>query len=1191
MKHLLLFILLLSGLPLSAKDVVIHLTDSRGEPMAYAEVSTVSQFNDENCIYHADGKGYVTIPFTEEQNSQTIYLRGFRLRGGDLIGTAVWDGVADTLEIQGPKSYSAILIPSTSEFLTLITPRVLREKVFRMDIFADPDLTLRTSADINAFFRYSDELKGLVSYIWECEMDTIYPYMTDHVFYSINFKNREFNPGASIRDKERNLYVIDLFKDLSLVKMKLLDFEDQFVSEWECNNEILTDDTYYYGYPKNSTQEFTITNKLTESFNYQLQIGNEPITEVNINLKDFFNRLCVVMRHEKNILPAEWSCNNVTASGDTIIFYPTEDVTNFKLSFNLPSYKPWTEIYQIKQNDQVYVYDLDKAYEVTHKLVNKDGTPLANHSVVSDMYRGNTDSNGCFTFFTTESSCIYVIYPIGYKSEIVRVNSTDGQPVEVETVVQAIDNDDNETVLFMLKTDFTGLDYQGPCIVADYAVFEELENGLLKQISREYYKNEIMQYGLPKSAFRNDRKYWVVFHNQEIYTYGHGSSELTDKQIAPAIFPIQIPVEGAEYNDTILIYNKLEDYRKLSSSYPGSEIQDCELSLTLQGVPESYLAPEQVFTKNSVYMVPGGYLLKKINLYSKDSVRYAVDVKNPVLTVQNDTILDFSSFRPSTELANLNLTIKNELGESISGISVNLDPENNSNYALSKVTDANGTVSFIGQKADTTMIAFSLGNSEQSVTHQLVLSPGQNDEEIVVPGLFNANVRIAIPEDCNNLHLFNEIGQEMDTVSLKNALFYKNIHLAYTYTKRINDKDIIYLGEVSCDRENEVTLNLDEQPYKRLRVNDEMNFFLFKDQRFFYTSDYDSLYITPGVYYGDYNYLRVKIDKEDSLERTADLVQQKLIKINYVGSNLSFDQINVNGRVYWRYCDLTPGIYQYTTVLDGGNTVQGTLEIQEGAREVNVALPELYDVKIQFIDSEGKALERFNYCQLYIVNKETGELIIYRDDIYDMHFYLTPGEYQITPMDSYLRCKPIDILVDGTQNCWTITVEEGEFLSTMVGVSDAEGPVFGAVVTVNGQDAGITNKNGDIYIGGLDVRSDEIALDISAEGYEPLSLKVAIEEAYVTNYVDVILTKTTSIEEQTAEQDMSISIRKNHLNVKSSSQDPVYFTLFDLQGRMISSGETVAGQPAYLGNLKRGTYLIRCQQGKQAVTLKFIRKN
>lgn len=1180
--------MLMAAVQIHAKDVVVHLTDSRGEPMAYAEISTVFQFNNENCIYHADRNGYVTIPFTEAQNSQTIYLRGFSRRGGDAIGTAVWNGVADTLEIQGPELYSAVLIPATPEFLTLVAPPSIATKNFRITLFTDPDHTLVTSSQINAFFHYSDELKGLVSYIWECGIDTIYPYMRDPMDYPIRFKNQEFNSGAVIRDKDRNLYIIDLFKDISLVKMKLLDFEGQFIPEWECNNNIPTENICYFGCPKNSTQEFTITNNLTESFNYQLQISDETIKEANINLKDYFNRLRVVMHHEKNNLPAEWSCNNVTANGDTITFYPTEDVTNLKLSFNLSSYLPWTEIYRIRQNDQTYVYDLDKAYQVTHKVIDKDGKPLTNHSInINNVYFGKTDSNGTFTFFTTEPSCIYLMHPTGYKGESVRVSSTDGQPVHMESVAQTIDN---ETILFMLKTDYTGLGYQGLEIVADYAVFEEIGNGLLKQISGVYYKNEIMRFGLPKSAFKNDKKYWIVFRNQEIYTYEGSYPQHTDIQIAPAIIPIQIPAEGTEYGDSVFIYNMLEDYRKITASYPESEIQDCELSLSLQGVPESYLAPEQVFTKGSVYMAPGNYLLKEINLYSNDSVRYDIDVKNPVLTVLNDTILDFSSFHPNTEMANLNLTIKNELGESISGISVTLDPENNSNYALCKVTDANGTVSFTNQKADTTIIAFSLGNSEQLITHQLVLSPGQNDEEIVVPDLFHANVQITIPDECNNLKLFNGIGQEMDTLSLKNALFYKNIYLAYTYTKRINNKDIIYLGELSCDREKEVTLNLDEQPYKHLQVNNNLDFYLFKDQYSIYTSHYDSLYITPGVYYGDYNYLRFEINIDDSLRETSDITEQKLIKINYVGSNLPFNHINVNGKDYSQYCDLKPGVYQYTTELNWENTVRGTLEIKDGAKEVNVALPELYDVKIQFIDSEGKALERQSYCQLHIVNKETGEVISYKDYIFNLHLYLTQGEYQIIPIDSYLKCKPIDILVDGTQNCWVITVEEGTFLGTMVSVSDAEGPVFGAMVAANDQDARITDENGEVYIGGLDILSEEIALNISAEGYEALSLKVATDEVYVTNHVDVILTKTTGIEEQTTEQNMSISICKDHLNVESNSQKPVRFALFDLQGRMISSGETAVGQSTYLGSLKHGVYIVRCQQGKQTVTLKFIRK-
>lgn len=348
----------------------------------------------------------------------------------------------------------------------------------------------------------------------------------------------------------------------------------------------------------------------------------------------------------------------------------------------------------------------------------------------------------------------------------------------------------------------------------------------------------------------------------------------------------------------------------------------------------------------------------------------------------------------------------------------------------------------------------------------------------------------------------------------------------------------------------------------------------------------DVVCLAPGTYYFDES-LKATINEEDNFKTMSELFEQKFRKINYPDDR--YYSIYIDGKYYAQYCDLPPGVYHYTFL---GDNISGTLEVKEEEKEIDVYLPALYDIYLYYVDQNDNLVyddDTRNY-RLGITNLENGETsFLWKKDL---HFKFPEGTYLVYPISDNFRAQPIKITVDGKQDTWAIPVETGSYFSATIIVAGSDGQMIpGASVSLNGENTLFTSEYGTVQYGGFPCTIDEIELTVSAAGYDTRVVKIALDELYFSSYFNVVLEKTSSIEDQTVEQGMTIHLQSNGFTVNSNRNELIKYELYDLQGRKVTEGKTLPANPIRLGALNRGVYIIRCTQGANHAAVKFVSNN
>lgn len=1189
MKHLLLFLVFLCGLPLSAKDVVVHLTDSRNAPLSYLMVSTTNQTQDEqNTYYYADRDGYITLPLTEPGASVNLYLRQYRRPR--TLASATWDGVADTLEIQTQKPYTTVFIPASNpDFLDLFRLETYQNNFFNSIYFykESEHYTEYESDPYNCY--YSNELKGIVTYIQNCPQDTLYPFMESNSL--IDWGNQNYNPGAIVRDTLRNLFKVNITDELSLAKLNLCDFDRNLISNWFID-QVSIETTYNHAFRRNTNYEFNIEVKNTPfQFICNLQTGNQETYEKTIEIKDYYNRLKILLRDHENNLLNGWICNGDTATNGTVTFFSPKDIKNYNLSFSQDHYMPWERTCIIKGNDEEYEYDLKESYPVTLKFIDSYGTPMANQAftayTASHPYEIKTDDAGTYSFNLNEPVCLIedITFNNTLFSNRILIESVQGNPIYKEVVMKEYQTPQN-LFYFKYKNDFTDLDYKDLFVNCNITIYEEHPDGLIRPCMTDPQNTNIPYF---PEFFLKDRKYWVVFHNQGVYKFVNRKNELISNSIAPRMIPLDIShVETVDGKNYVYLSNLLEEYRILEVSRDTSTFATFEMKLSLPGVLEYQKDLESKFyNHDTIYIAPNTYNLKSLNLITKDLARYPIDIPNPTFTIEDDTTLDYSGVQAVKETADLNICIKNELGEPIKGVIAYYNSTEGDELSLSAVTDESGMASFKNQRPDSVTLYFNGSEAGAINPYKLRLNPGDNNREIVVHGLFNSEIELTGSEN-KRIELYSASGKRI--TNLKETIFKDSIYFSYHIVDY--DTNIQYLGTVHSAPKEKITLNLDELSGHRMYVNQVTNITAANFAFGIYFWNGDVLCLAPGTYYFD-GTLKATIDEEDNFNSLSELFEHKFRKINYLDGR--YTSIYIDDIYYTQYCDLPPGIYHYTYTET--EVIAGTLEIKEKEKEIDVYTPKLYDVYLYCIDQNGNPIQygNNNGYTLTITNLKNGSIGTTREK--EFHFIFSEGTYLIYPISDNFRAQPIKITVDGRQNTWAIPVETGSYFSATIRVTDSDGqPIAGASVSLNGATALSTTNNGMVTCGGFPYAIGEAELTVSAPGFDTRVVKIPLEEIYYINpygsrTLNVILEKTTSIEDQTVGQEMSIHLQSNGFTVNSNRNDLIKYELYDLQGRKITEGKTLPANPIRLEVLSRGVYIIRCTQGANHAAVKFVSNN
>ena len=1184
MKHLLLFIVILCGLPLSAKDVVVHLTDSKNAPLSYLMVSTTNQSLDElNTYYYADRDGYITLPLTEPGAPVSLYLR--QLRRPKKLGSTTWDGMADTLEIKAAQPYTAILLPSSDpDFINLF-----RLEVNQLNIYN----SISFSAEIGNIYRkyesdpyncyYSNELKGVVTYIWNCTQDTLSPSMENNSL--IDWGDQTYNPEPIVRDTIRNLFEVNITDELSFVKLSLLDFDKNLISNWSINqNPVGT--TYYHGFRHNTNMELDINIENSPiQFTYDLLTDNQPTFERVIDIKDYYNRLKIILRDRENNLLNGWICNGDTATNSALTFFSPINFKNYNLSFSQDHYLPWERNCIITGSDEVYEYDLKESYPVTLKFIDSYGIPMANQTFTA--YTGehsneiHTDATGTCSFNLNEP--VYLIEDITYNDTLssnkIVIESVSGNSIYKEVMMQRNQNSPQNQFHFKYKSDYTGSDYKGLAVNCDITLYEEQPNGFIKPFTTfQGYEEPLYS----PEYFLKDRKYWVVFHNQSVYKYGdYYNTEFISDNIAPRMIPLDIShMETVDGKNYVYLSNLLEDYRILSVSRDTSTFATFEMDLSLPG-PLEHVIYNKFYGLDTIYVAPNTYKLNALNLLTKNLVKYPVDIPDPTFTVLKDMILDCSGVEAEKETADLNICIKNELGEPIKGMEAYYNTTIIERSSLTAVTNEDGMVSFKKQRPGSVTVYFMADGTENMIPYTVHLNPGVNNHEFTVHGLFNTEIEFT-GTNSKSIQLFNMEGRRIMTP--EEVIFKDSIHFSYYYMD--DETNTQYLGTVHSDRKEKITLNLDEIPYNKILVDlYSVDVSIEESDKNMFFMNGSKLCLAPGTYYFDES-LKATINEEDNFKTMSELFEQKFRKINYPDDR--YYSIYIDGKYYAQYCDLPPGVYNYT--FSEAN-VSGTLEIREEEKEIDVYAPELYDIYLYYIDQNGNLVYDNNIrYHLEITNLENGKVgSLWKKDL---HFTFPKGTYLLYPISDKFRAHPIKITVDGRQNTWAIPVETGSYFSATIRVTDSDGqPIPGASVSLNGGNTLFTSEYGMVQHGGFPCTIGEAELTVSAAGFDTRIDKISLEELYFSSYFNVVLEKTSSIEDQTVEQGMTIHLQSNGFTVNSNQNELIKYELYDLQGRKVTEGKTLPANPIRLGALNRGVYIIRCTQGANHAAVKFVNNN